>query len=55
MLQEYPDLEGEVVLNKKLPDKILEIFSKDADADIRFSVAMKRRLPDHLFLELSSD
>ncbi len=55
ILNKMPYLKEEVALNKILPDTILSLLSKDKDSQIRFSIAMKRRLSYEVFERLAFD
>jgi hypothetical protein len=51
----YPENKIWVVRNKTVPVEILEILSKDNDAQIRSEVASKRKINDSIFSILSKD
>ncbi|WP_231587097.1 hypothetical protein, partial [Paenibacillus sp. E194] len=44
-----------VVHNKSIPVEIMGILVDDADERVRFNVATKNRLPEHLQLKLAKD
>ena len=44
-----------IVHNKKVPLEILKLLVNDSDDDIRFSIAMKRKIDESMFKKLSED
>jgi hypothetical protein len=55
VLDLYPDLKIHVIWNKTVPIEILRVLARDSDAEVRFWVAMKRKLDDELLTELARD
>jgi len=55
LIREHEDMKKWVIHNKTVPLSILEVLSNDPDEDIRFSVAMKRKLNRELFEKLARD
>ncbi len=51
----YPEMRSWVAHNKTVPIEILEILVRDSDVSVRCSVAVKRKLPEHLQLLLAQD
>lgn len=55
VIKNYPDMREWVAHNKSIPVEIMEILADDADERVRFNVATKNRLPEHLQLKLAND
>jgi len=55
VIKKYPDMREWVAHNKSIPVEIMEILADDADERVRFNVATKNRLPEHLHLKLAKD
>ena len=55
VISKFPEMREWVALNKFVPLSILEILALDTNEDVRFAVAMKRRLSPELFELLSRD
>jgi hypothetical protein len=55
IINEYPDMREWVAHNKSIPVEIMEILAGDADDRVRFNVATKNRLPEHIQLKLVKD
>ena len=52
---QYPDFKIWVIHNKTIPIEILEILSRDSDAEVRSAVARKRKINQTIKLDLSQD
>ena len=50
-----PDMREWVAHNKTVPIEILEILSRDDSVEVRTVVAMKRKLPEFIQLDLATD
>lgn len=55
LIRTYPEMRRWVAHNKTIPLSILELLAVDRDEDVRFAVAMKRKLTAELFGRLSRD
>lgn len=55
VIKKFPEMKSWVAHNKTIPLSILEVLAKDQDADVRESVARKRKLSRDLFILLSQD
>lgn len=55
VIKKFPEMKNWVAHNKTVPLSILEVLAKDQDADVRESVARKRKLSRDLFILLSQD
>ena len=55
VIEKYPDMREWVAHNKTIPVEIMEILADDTDENVRFTVAMKNRLPENLQLKLARD
>lgn len=55
VIRKYPDMKVWVARNKTVPSNILEILSRDEDADVRYAVAMKRKAGQDILQRLSQD
>ncbi len=55
VIEKFPEMRLWVAQNKTVPAKVLEVLSRDHDADVRSFVAMKRKLPEHIQLVLARD
>lgn len=55
VIKKFPEMKSWVAHNKTVPISILEVLAKDQDADVRESVARKRKLSRDLFVLLSQD
>ncbi len=55
ILEELPNLKEDVLLNKRLPEQILNRLSMDDDSRVRSLVAMKRQLSHEIFQRLACD
>ncbi|MBA2939725.1 hypothetical protein HZF08_15520 [Paenibacillus sp. CGMCC 1.16610] len=55
VIRKYPDMREWVAHNKTIPVGIMEILADDANERVRFNVATKNRLPEHLQLKLAKD
>lgn len=55
ILMELPNMKEDVLLNKRLPEQILNILSMDEDSRVRSLVAMKRQLSNEIFQRLACD
>jgi hypothetical protein len=55
VIGKYPDMKVWVARNKTVPSNILEILSRDEDADVRYAVAMKRKAGQDILQRLSQD
>ncbi|WP_127496779.1 hypothetical protein [Paenibacillus glycanilyticus] len=55
VIKMYPDMREWVAHNKSIPVEIMEILADDVDERVRFNVATKNRLPEHLQLILAKD
>lgn len=55
VIKNYPNMREWVAHNKSIPVEIMEILANDVDERVRFNVATKNRLPEHLQLKLAKD
>ncbi len=55
VITKYPDMRVWVARNKTVSLKILEILSRDEDADVRYAVAMKRKSDQDILQRLAQD
>ncbi|MEJ2815571.1 hypothetical protein [Caulobacter sp. CCG-8] len=55
VIARYPGMKPWVAHNKTVPLEILRVLAEDADHDVRFAVATKRKLDGPLFDRLSRD
>ena len=55
LIEKHPEMKIWVIGNKTVPLSILNILSNDNDSNIRFSIALKRKLSHELFEKLSMD
>lgn len=55
VLSKFPAMRGWVAHNKTVPIEVLAILAMDPDADVRFTVAAKRKLNLQLFDTLAKD
>jgi len=55
VIKKYPEMKKWVAHNKSIPLSVLNVLAKDTDADVRVSVAIKRKLSRELFVLLSKD
>ena len=55
IIAKYPDFKIWVIHNKTIPVEILEILSRDSDAEVRSAVARKRKINQTIKLDLSQD
>lgn len=55
VIRQYPDMKKWVVHNKTVPIPILELLAEDADEEVRWFVATKRKLTLALFEKLAKD
>lgn len=55
VITRHPEMRVWVAHNKTVPLEILDILSRDADAEVRCLVAMKRKLPESLQKALAKD
>jgi hypothetical protein len=55
LVRKHPDIKVWVVHNKTVPLEILDAMSMDADAAVRFRVAMKRKASPEIFERLARD
>lgn len=55
ILRNYPEYTSAVILNKTVPLNVLRVLARSSDANVRWKVAMKRKLDETLFEELSRD
>ncbi len=51
----YPEMRQWVAHNKTVPVAILELLHTDSSADVRYTVARKRKLPERLQRALAAD
>ena len=55
IIAHFPDMRQRVAHNKTVPVSMLEILATDADWRVRHMVALKRKLPEQLQLQLARD
>ncbi|MFF2481106.1 hypothetical protein [Paenibacillus sp. NPDC058071] len=55
VIEKYPDMREWVAHNKSIPVEIMEILALDTDTRVRFTIATKNRLPEHLQIKLAKD
>jgi hypothetical protein len=55
VIEKYPDMRVWVARNKTVPLNILEILSRDDNADARYAVAMKRKSGHDILQRLAQD
>jgi hypothetical protein len=55
VIGKFPEMRSWVAQNKTVPIEVLEVLSRDRDADVRSFVAMRRKLPERIQLALARD
>jgi hypothetical protein len=55
VITRFPDMRMWVAHNKTVPVEILEVLAGDLNGQVRYTVAMKRKLPESLQLRLAAD
>jgi hypothetical protein len=55
VIRKYPDMRVWVSRNKTVPLSILEILSRDENADVRYAVAMKHKSSQDILQRLAQD
>ncbi|WP_426337066.1 hypothetical protein ACN9MY_07500 [Pseudoduganella sp. R-31] len=55
VIERYPEMRQWVAHNKTVPLPILEVLSMSSDKDVRYAVAMKRKLSPLIFDRLARD
>lgn len=55
VIKRFPEMRRWVAHNKTVPVEVLEVLSRDPDAEVRWRVATRRKLPEAIQLRLADD